>query len=463
MKKFVLLFVLSGLVSPVVSVIPNFSSAVFALNIPQTRSIESIAERKLGYQMLRAIWQSGWVLNDIEMQTYLKRLGADLVALSANSEKHFGFLMLNNTTLNAFAGYYGYINVYTGLLAASDTEAELAGVLAHEITHVTQNHLVRSEHKNKYNPYLMALGMLSSTLIKDSEIAQAVSLSTVASVAQKSIDFTREHEWEADRLGMKILARSGFDPKGMAHFFDRLKDDPNAKEFLRTHPLSINRVADSLQRTHRMSGDYLPNSFEYISAKIRIYAQHHDNIRLEKTPAAQLYARAYQAFEAQKYKSAQAFADKLLALNTDKPSYILAGRIASKLGNLKQAQDYFAQNSLLHEDEASVYYAAQTYFQHQKPKLGIALLKQFARGRTVSVALYQLLSQLYVQKKDFVRAQIENGNSMIAQGEFIKAIGHYEHAQSIAQNQDMRDVLHTRIKTIQKMVDLYQKEAGWGF
>jgi Putative Zn-dependent protease, contains TPR repeats len=122
---------------------------VFALSVPELELSESLSEKKRGHEFLQLLWDTGSIVEDIEIQTYLKDLGHELTTYSENPDKHFGFLLLDDSSINAFAGSYGYIGIHTGMLLSSDSESELAGVLSHEISHVTQNHLNRFSEKNR--------------------------------------------------------------------------------------------------------------------------------------------------------------------------------------------------------------------------------------------------------------------------------------------------------------------------
>ena len=429
---------------------------VFALSLPEMKLTESLSEKKHGNEFLQLIWDTGSIVSDVEMDTYLRKLGHELSEYSKDPSKHFGFLLLNDDSSNAFAGPYGYIGVHTGMLLSSDSESELAGVLSHEISHVTQNHLNRFSEKTDKQTYLMVAGMLVAVLVDNSDASQAIVASTVAGTAQKNINFTREHEWEADRIGTSMLFKSGFNPKGMAHFFEKLKDMPDAEEFLLSHPLSINRISDSLQRAARASGDYRKDSFEYITTKAKLYYHKHGRIKFEQDKTITHYMQAYQAFEQQDYSTAKLHVDQLLKLNYDKSSYILAGRIASKLGDINQAQQYFNQNNLIEDDESSVYYAAQAYLDNQQPRLGMSTLKSFLRVNKGSYQSYQLLSSLFVKLGAFDRSHIQSAKALIVQGKLDKAIGHYERAKTVTHSQDLYDVLSVKIDNLQRTLDLYK-------
>ncbi len=428
----------------------------FALGVPELKVSESLDEKKRGNEFLQIIWDTGSVVIDVEMDGYLRELGRELTEYSENPSKHFDFLLLDDGSINAFAGPYGYIGVHTGMLLSSDSESELAGVLSHEISHVTQNHLSRFSEKSDKQTYLMWAGMLASVLVDNSDASQAIAASTVAGTAQQNINFTREHEWEADRIGTTMLSKSGFNPKGMAHFFEKLKDTPDAEEFLLSHPLSTNRIADSMQRAARISGDFREDSFEYITIKAKLYYHKYGRIKLEQDKEITLYMQAYQAFDQQEYLIAKTYVDKLLKLKQDKSSYILAGRIASKLGKINQAQQYFEQNILIEDDEPSIYYAAQAYLDNQQPRLGIATLKPFLRVNEGSYQSYRLLSSLFVKLGSFDRSHIQRAKALIVQGKLDKAIGHYERAKAVTHSQDLHDVIAVRIDNLQQTLDLYK-------
>lgn len=426
---------------------------VYALEIPEVRSTESWSEKKQGNAFLQFIWNTGKVSEDIEAQVYLKTLGNELRTHSNNPTKHFDFFMLQDNSINAFAGPYGYIAFYTGTLFSADSEAELAAVLSHEIAHVTQNHLYRFNKKTNKQGLLIATGILAALLTKDAQTSKAITSSTLAGVAQQSINFTREHEWEADRIGLKTLLKSGFDPKAMAHFFTKLKDNKNAQEFLRTHPLSINRISDSMQRVDFTQGDYRDNSFEYESIRARMYYQQYQRLQDATNADLILYMQAYRAFKQQKYAQAKTFIDELLQQNTDNPTYILAGRIYAKIGDLKQAQQYFSKNL---RNQVNVYYSAQAYADNQQVEKGAQILRRYLRSNSGDYQSYKLLSWLYARLGKTDRAHIYKAQALVIQGKLQAGIDHYQRAKSITHSQDMLDVIQVKIEQLQNLVDAYK-------
>ncbi|MBE8189576.1 MAG: M48 family metalloprotease [Candidatus Thioglobus sp.] len=430
---------------------------VFALEVPELTAIEPFSEKKLGNQFLQFIWQTDEVITDVEITTYLNKLGFELVNYSQNPRKHFGFFMLNDSSINAFAGPYGYIGVHSGAILVSKSESELAAVLSHEIAHITQNHLNRFSEKTSKHNYLLFAGLVLAALLDSGEATEAVAASTIAGVTQQGINFTREHEWEADRIGTKILIKSGFNPKGMADFFAKLKDSPNAIEFLRTHPLSVNRISESLPRAARLSSDYRQDSFAYKTIKAKLYYQKRGAIKPQKDLAITHYMNAYAAFEKQKYQLAKQQVDKLLSLNNDKSSNILAGRIAAAMGKIDKAQQYFDKNNLLEDDEPSIYYAAKAYENNGKIRQAIATLKPFLRGNPGTYQSHQLLGSLFVRQGALDRAHVQSAKALIIKGNLDGASKQYQRAKALTNSQDLADVLEVKIDDLQKILDRYEK------
>jgi predicted Zn-dependent protease len=200
-------------------------------------------------------------VTDPEIQEYIQDVGQKLAANAHDGDFRFKFFVVDDPAINAFALPGGYIGVHSGLILETRNESELAGVMAHEISHVTQRHISRSIYANKQASILTMAAMLGAILVGAATgssdiitggIAGAQSLS-----AQQQIDFTRSNEYEADRVGVGVLAAAGFDPYGMPDFFETLarRTGPmasQAPEFLRTHPVTTNRIAETRSRAAQL-------------------------------------------------------------------------------------------------------------------------------------------------------------------------------------------------------------------
>jgi beta-barrel assembly-enhancing protease len=262
-----------------------FPSHIFAHELPDLgdvsqATISPYEERQLGLQIMQQIRADSAYLNDPEIASYLNNLGYRLISNSseARPDQSFEFFALQDSSINAFALPGGFMGFNSGLIIAAQSESELAGVMAHEIAHVTQKHLARMISGQKYS-MLKSLAALAVAIIaarSNPQAGQAVLIGTQASAIQSQLDFTRKHEKEADRIGLKILQDADFDPQGMSAFFERLQKagrfhENGAPSYLRTHPLTYERLADIQSRTRGMKYRQVPDSidFKLVRAKLR--------------------------------------------------------------------------------------------------------------------------------------------------------------------------------------------------
>lgn len=246
--------------------------------------ISPLMERQIGEQSMLKIRASANYLDDPELTGYLNRLGQRLVAHSNEPGQTFKFFVLDDPTINAFALPGGFIGVNTGLILLAQNESELASVLSHEISHVTQHHLARMVSGQKYDT-LAAIATLAVAILaarNNPQMAQAGILGAQGGLIQRQLDFTREHEREADRIGLGILQRAGFDPYAMPVFFERLQKatrliEGNAPSYLRTHPLTSERVADIGNRVQQIPFKLVEDSLDFQLMRARVLAR-------QKTP-----------------------------------------------------------------------------------------------------------------------------------------------------------------------------------
>ena len=236
-------------------------------------------ERRIGESIMRDIrLREPSYIDDVEVAAYLNTLGARLSAASPEAGRRFEFFALRDATLNAFALPGGFIGVHSGLIQAAQSESELAGVLAHEMAHVTQKHLARLMGKQNQAQMAQWLAMAVAILAarSNSDLSQAAIVAGTAAGVQTVLNYSRDFEREADRIGIQILERAGFDVRGMASFFERMQKfgrlyENNAPGYLRTHPLTVERISDMehriLQAPYRQVADSL--EFQLVRAKLR--------------------------------------------------------------------------------------------------------------------------------------------------------------------------------------------------
>lgn len=262
---------------------PYFALHLQAQALPELGDVSATAitpadERKLGESIMREIYRDPSYLDDPEVTDYVNNLGGRLLAHSGATRQEFDFFVIRDSQINAFALPGGFIGINTGLILAAQSESEVAGVVAHEIAHVTQRHIARMIGQQSENQ-LMSLAAMAVAILaarSDSQVAEAALAFGQAGVVQSQLNFTRANEREADRVGLQLLDGAGLDPRGMVSFFERLQRatriyEGGAPSYLRTHPLTYERIADIQNRMESMPYRQSPDTLEFqlVRAKLR--------------------------------------------------------------------------------------------------------------------------------------------------------------------------------------------------
>src|SRR5690606_29717512 len=226
-------------------------------------------QAEYGGMMLRELRNYGYLLDDPLIDDWLQTMGSGLGANSAQPRQTFTFFMLKDRQINAFATLGGYIGMNAGLVLTAEREDEVAAVLSHEIAHVTQQHVLRGVERAQRDQIPILLGMLAAVVAAQQAGGNSASDATMAAITsgmglmqQRQINFTRSNESEADRLGIRTLAHSGYDVDAMAGFFERMSAAMRGNEggystpdFLRTHPVNITRISEAKSRAEQMKKD----------------------------------------------------------------------------------------------------------------------------------------------------------------------------------------------------------------
>lgn len=319
-------------------------------------------ERDLARAIMRDIYASPLLLSDPEIETYLNNLGAKLASESSRSGRSFTFFAVRDPSINAFALPGGYIGVHTGLIQTAENESELAGVLAHEIAHVTQEHLSRmlAAQDKSYLPTLAAIAVAILAARSNANIGSAAIATAQAVSLQNQLNFTREHEREADRVGLETLTSAGFDPGGLSSFFNRLQRanrlyDTNAPDYLRTHPLNSQRIADMDARIEKLPYRQVRDSIDFHLIRARLAASEglsedavrrfDDLVQQKKSlyEAASRYGLAVALSRQAKYAEAENELAKALKLAQSPILLSLQAELASQSGNARLALERYRQ------------------------------------------------------------------------------------------------------------------------
>jgi predicted Zn-dependent protease len=217
-----------------------------------------------GASMLHEMRAYNYVLDDPQINDYLNGLGYRLVSVSDRPDLKFTFFVVRSNDINAFAAPGGYIGINVGLITSMKSEDELAAVVAHEIAHITQLHLLRAFEDSRKSTIPIALAMIGALVAsagRSDDASQAALMSGISLIQQRAINFTRYDEIEADRVGIQSLARAGYEPLAMAETFATMQrvmrvNGIDIPEFLRTHPVDVNRIADAKARAVHLQRTY---------------------------------------------------------------------------------------------------------------------------------------------------------------------------------------------------------------
>lgn len=261
-----LLVLAAGLTGPALRAQDRGFSALPALG--DAGELTALDERKLGDLVMRDVYRDPEYMDDAILSEYVDGIWQRLLAaarergeMSADVADHFAWtvVLVRDRTINAFSLPGGYFGLNLGLVATVSSRDELASVLAHELSHVTQRHIARLIGQQKrQQPLLLAamvLGALAAS--KDPQAGAALATGGQAALIQQQLNFSRSMEREADRVGYGILTQAGFAPQGFVSMFEKLQaasrlSDNGDWPWLRTHPLTTERIADMQQRQHRL-------------------------------------------------------------------------------------------------------------------------------------------------------------------------------------------------------------------
>ena len=262
------------------------AAATFAMadDLPDLGDVSSAVitpaqERRLGESIMRQIRADPAYLDDPDVSDYLNAVGYRLVGSSPDPAGPFEFFCVLDNSVNAFALPGGFVGVHSGLLLMAQSESELASVLGHEIAHVTQHHIARviagQQKAGLASMAALAIAILAAR--SNSDLSQAAIVGAQAGMIQSQLNFTREHEREADRIGLQILDKSGFDVHAMPVFFERLQKatrvyESNAPSYLRTHPVTYERIADVQGRIQGVPFRQVPDDIDFQLVRARLTA-----------------------------------------------------------------------------------------------------------------------------------------------------------------------------------------------
>ena len=434
-------------------------------------------EMEMGDYYMRLLRADAPIINDPVLNQYINDLGKKLVLKAESVQTPFHFYIMKSNVLNAFAFFGGNVVIHSKLILDTTNESQLASVMAHEIGHVTQRHLARAmENQNRNSPYVWGatLGSLLLTLANPEAGMMAIT-STMAGSTQSMISFTQSNEQEADRVGLRTLARAGFDPYASSEFLQKLADETRFSskppEILLTHPLPNSRLSDIRNRSLQYSKKDITPSLNYYLAKARLAILISNNINTgkllledykklnnEQSKIAMVYGSALADYRSGNYQRAKQQLQPLLDNDPNNIWYIdlmtdidlNTNNNNAAINRLQAALKKSPNSSALQLNLANAYVKNKNYQQ------AVSLLHRYTFDHNDDTNGWELLISAYGGSHS--RAQ-----EMSAQAELIALEGQFQRSIQILQNaknqtkgdQIMVSRIEARIKQLQQLQQRY--------
>ena len=413
-------------------------------------TLSLVQEKRLGEGIMRQIRAHPAYLDDPEVADYLNGIGYRLVGHSPDPGGSFEFFGIVDGSVNAFALPGGFIGVHSGLILTAQSESELASVLSHEVAHVTQRHLARmvAAQQRSGLASMAALAVAILAARANPEISQAAIVAAQAGSIQSQLNFTREHEREADRIGLQVMEKSGYDVHAMPVFFERLQRatrvyETGAPSYLRTHPLTFERVADVQSRIQGVPYRQVPDSLEFQLVRARLQARegtpqnavkHFDQIiagRKFSNEAAMRYGLTVALLGAGDSRRAQAELATLLKLGVTNPMFdALAAQTLIANGNTEKGLEAYRLALRSHPGRRALIYGyADALITAGRARDATDFLATRLDNRTADPRLYELQARAYADMGRRLLQHQAQAEAYVLRGSLLGAIEQLQIAQ----------------------------------
>jgi predicted Zn-dependent protease len=478
MKKLILLLLLCFSPYAVSDGLPDLGDVSQAALTP-------LQERQIGQQSMLQMRASNQYLDDAEVNDYLNQLGDRLVENSPEPSLDFEFFSVNDYSVNAFALPGGFVGVNAGLLLITQSESELASVLSHEISHVTQHHLARMIEAQRGDS-LVSMAAIAIAILAartNPQAAEATIVGVQAGNIQKQLNFTRAYEEEADRIGLQLLQKSGYNTHAMPEFLERLQKatrllDGNSPNYLRTHPITSDRIAEIENRVHNQPYRLIPDSLDFQLVRTKLIAAQ------KTTPDAIAYfsdALGAQNFGnpiAQRYGLVSALlrdnqierASRELSLlrkqaatnpmfRNDPMIETLAGQVLRATGNDTGALAFYrnaVQNFPQHR--ALIYDYTDLLLQDKQAEIAVKLLTEQLTRHPSDTTLYDLQARAYAMQGKALEQHQAQAYSYAWQGNLHAALEQLELAKRAGGSFYQLSTVESDLRELREMLDTRGKK-----
>lgn len=425
-------------------------------------------------------------IKDPDISQYLNAMGKRLAVHAPGGAPEIEVFGVRDPVINAFAMPGGYIGMHTGLIVSSGAEAELAGVLAHEIAHVTQRHIARGLTQQQQTGHLV-LATLAATILAaltpgGGQAAMGIAAFGQAAAIAQQLGFSRDAEQEADRTGFEMLRKAGYDPNGMAVMFGRLMQSSSLNEgrgggvYVSTHPLSISRMTDMQNRIRQLpvASYQASDEFWFVRAKARILQsidpralvqateQMQEELRVSLKAgdttsgsavrqAAAWYGLSLAAVGRKDLKTAASTLEQAQALSTNSP-YLDLQRIELDLARKQVAQALAAAQAAQKrwpERRAFALKVAECLQLLAKDKEAIAYLQeQIKRWPKLEPEFYKMLGNSHDRSNEPVAARQAMASYYEQVGALSASVAQLQQARTLSQDFYLQSQLDVKIRAL---------------
>ena len=447
-------------------------------------ALTPLQERQIGQQSMMQIRAGKQYLDDAEINDYLNQLGAKLVENSPEPSLDFEFFAVDDYSVNAFALPGGFIGVNAGLLLITQSESELASVLSHEISHVTQHHLARMIEGQRGDS-LISMAAIAIAILAARTSPQAAE-ATIASVQagniQKQLNFTRANEEEADRIGLQLLQKSGFNTHAMPEFLERLQKatrllDSNAPNYMRTHPITSDRIAEIENRIHNQPYRLIPDSLDFQLVRTKLIAaqktapdaiayfsdalgtQNYGNPIAQRYGLVSALLRDNQIQRAAQELTILRKQAKTNPMSKNSPMIeTLAGQVLRATKNYTEALAFYrtaVQNFPQHR--ALIYDYTDLLLQDNQAEIAVKLLTEQLTRHPSDTTLYDLQARAYAMQGKTLEQHQAQAYSYAWQGNLHAAIEQLELAKQAGGSFYQLSTIESDLRELREMLDAHGK------
>lgn len=437
-------------------------------DLGNTNALSPAEQRSLGRDFMHWVAENHLLLEDPLVETYLQDLADKLQSQLSGHNQKISIFVVDHPDINAFAGPGGNIGINSGLILSTRSEDELASVIAHEIAHITQHHLVRQmENARQYG--LQNLGAIMAAIILGQDNAQAqeaILTGTAAASIQQQLTYSRTFEQEADRIGLQILSSASYDPRAMADFFTLLQAQQSmlgdsVPEFMRTHPITHSRIADVQARAEEFPPSSVSSKllFELNKARVAAQAERKESARnkflqgLAKRDSNDPVGRYFLALSALHDGEYDQARQQLRPLLNSRPQrihyYYAAAEVELADHRPGQAREFLTEILRLYPgNPVLTELQAKTLLQMNENRAAFQLLKEQLRNRDPHPRLYRLYAQAAKEAGEDAEAYRALAELEYFQGNIHQAVDFISRAIDVTKSDFERLKLNARLEAI---------------